>query len=313
MSFALSRPLPEFHGFGYRIAQIENNTHCNYKCWFCPNAYDKPAPKECMDLELFRKILLEIRSVYTPWELNDISFATYNEPNLDDTFKEKLQLMTDMGFQYEHISNGSMVTTELTDWLIENPQNIKQFRLNIPTMDEKRWKDMTGSSTAVLYRMYYQLMYLFENSPKLNFPISVIVNGDGSQDHKQEFMKVYQKFQRCPPGINFTMTGLIDRAGTLDGVSCETQELNRGPIDWEDQPTRCNAGYFENLYFGVKGNVFYCCHDFHQDYSCGNIIDTPLKELLSSEAYQTQKTRFQQDFCRKCEQARPLENVNEQA
>ena len=313
MSSALSRPLPEFHGFGYRIAQIENNTHCNYKCWFCPNAYDTPAPKECMDLELFRKILLEIRSVYNIWELNDISFATYNEPNLDNTFKEKLQLMTDMGFQYEHISNGSMVTTELTDWLIENPQNIKQFRLNIPTMDEKRWKDMTGASTAVLYRMYYQLMYLFENSPKLNFPITVIVNGDGSEDHKQEFMKVYQKFQRCPPGINFTMTGLIDRAGTLDGVSCETQELNRGPIDWEDQPTRCNAGYFENLYFGVKGNVFYCCHDFHQDYSCGSIIDTPLKELLSSGAYQTQKERFQKDFCRKCEQARPLENINEQS
>ena len=313
MTSTLSRPLPEFHGFGYRIAQIENNTHCNYKCWFCPNAYDKPAPKECMDIELFRKILLEIRSVYTPWELNDISFATYNEPNLDHTFKEKLQLMTDMGFQYEHISNGSMITTELTDWLIENPQNIKQFRLNIPTMDEKRWKDMTGSSTAVLYRMYYQLMYLFENAPRLNFPITVIVNGDGSEDHKQEFMKVYQKFQRCPPGINFSMTGLIDRAGTLEGAHCETQELNRGPIDWKDQPTRCNAGYFDNLYFGVKGNVFYCCHDFHQDYSCGNINDTPLKELLSSEAYQTQKERFQKDFCRKCEQARSLENVNEQS
>ena len=313
MSSALSRPLPEFHGFGYRIAQIENNTHCNYKCWFCPNAYDTPAPKECMDIEMFRKILSEIRSVYAPWELNDISFATYNEPNLDDTFKDKLQLMTDMGFQYEHISNGSMVTTELTDWLIENPQNIKQFRLNIPTMDEKRWKDMTGSSTAVLYRMYYQLMYLFENSQRLNFPITVIVNGDGSQNHKEEFMKVYQKFQRCPPGINFSMTGLIDRAGTLDGANCETQQLDRGPIDWGEQPTQCSAGYFDNLYFGVKGNVFYCCHDFHQDYSCGNINDTPLKELLSSEAYQTQKQRFQQDFCRKCEQARPLENVNEQA
>ena len=179
MTSALSRPLPEFHGFGYRIAQIENNTHCNYKCWFCPNAYDKPAPKECMTLEQFRKILTEIRSVYTPWELNDISFATYNEPNLDDTFKEKLQLMTDLGFEYEHISNGSMITTELTDWLIENPQKIKQFRLNIPTMDEKKWKDITGSSTAVLYRMYYQLMYLFENSQRLNFPITVIVNGDG--------------------------------------------------------------------------------------------------------------------------------------
>ena len=231
MSSALSRPLPEFHGFGYRIAQIENNTHCNYKCWFCPNAYDKPAPKECMTLEQFRKILTEIRSVYTPWELNDVSFATYNEPNLDDGFKEKLQLMTDMGFNYEHISNGSMVTTELTDWLIENPQKIKQFRLNIPTLDEKKWKDITGASTAVMYRMYYQLMYLFENSQRLNFPITVIVNGDGSASHKEEFMKVYQKFQRCPPGINFSMTGLIDRAGTLEGVECETQKIPTGAID----------------------------------------------------------------------------------
>ena len=30
---------------------------------------------------------------------------------------------------------------------------------------------------------------------------------------------------------------------------------------------------------------------------------------MSSEAYETQKLRFQQDFCRKCEQARPLEKV----
>ena len=267
MSSALARPLPEFHGFGYRIAQIENNTHCNYKCWFCPNAYDKPAPKECMTLEQFGKILTEIRSVYTPWELNDVSFATYNEPNLDDGFKEKLQLMTDMGFNYEHISNGSMVTTELTDWLIENPQNIKNFRLNIPTLDEKKWKDITGASTAVMYRMYYQLMYLFENSQRLNFPITVIVNGDGSESHKEEFMKVYQKFQRCPPGINFSMTGLIDRAGTLEGAECETQKIPTGAIDWGDNPLRCNAGYFENLYFGIKGNVFYCCHDYHQEYS----------------------------------------------
>ena len=59
-SSELARPLPDFHGFGYKIAQIENNTHCNYKCWFCPNAYDTPAPKECMSLDLFKKILTEI-------------------------------------------------------------------------------------------------------------------------------------------------------------------------------------------------------------------------------------------------------------
>ena len=103
--------------------------------------------------------------------------------------------MTNAGFKYEHISNGSMITTELTDFLLDNPQNIRQFRLNIPTLNEKKWKDMTGSSLAVMYRMFYQLHYLFERAEYLNFPITVIVNGDGSEDHKQEFMKVYQKFQ----------------------------------------------------------------------------------------------------------------------
>ena len=309
-SSELARPLPEFHGFNYRIAQIENNTHCNYKCWFCPNAYDTPAPKECMDLELFATILREIRTVYTPWELNDISFATYNEPNLDDTFTHKLQLMTHMGYQYEHISNGSMITTELTDFLIKHPQNIKNFRLNIPTLDEKKWKDITGASLAVMYRMFYQLHYLFERASQLNFGISVIVNGDGSEDHKQEFMKVYQKFAHFK-GIKLSMTGLIDRAGTLEGAECETQKLPTGAIDWGDQPLRCNADYFDNLYFGIKGNVFYCCHDYHQDYSCGNINETPLRELLKSDNYYKQKQRFMHDFCRKCEQARPLENVNQ--
>ena len=77
---------------------------------------------------------------------------------------------------------------------------------------------MTGSSVAVMYRMFYQLSYLFERAQYLNFPISVIVNGDGSEDHKQEFMKAYQKFQHTK-NINFSMTGLIDRAGTLEGLS----------------------------------------------------------------------------------------------
>ena len=76
--------------------------------------------------------------------------------------------------------------------------------------------------------------------PYLNFPISVIVNGDGGEDHKQEFMKVYQKFQHTK-NINFSMTGLIDRSGTLEGAECETQKIPTGAIDWGDQPLRCNA------------------------------------------------------------------------
>ena len=157
--------------------------------------------------------------------------------------------------------------------------------------------------------MFYQLDYLFSRASQLNFGITVIVNGDGSASHKEEFMKVVQKFNHHK-GINLSMTGLIDRAGQLSEAECETQKMASGEIDWGDQPLRCNADYFDNLYFGIKGNVFYCCHDYHQAYSCGNIHETPLRELLNSENYQIQKQRFMKDFCRKCEQARPLQTVN---
>ena len=40
----------------------------------------------------------------------------------------------------------------------------------------------------------YQLHYLFDRASQLNFPITVIVNGDASEDHKQEFQTVYQIF-----------------------------------------------------------------------------------------------------------------------
>ena len=68
-----------------------------------------------MSLDLFKKILNGIRSMYQPWKLDGVSFATNNEPNLDDKFTKNLQIMTNMGFKYEHISDGKMITTELTD------------------------------------------------------------------------------------------------------------------------------------------------------------------------------------------------------
>jgi len=310
-SIAQSPSMPEFRGFGYKMAQIENNTHCNYKCWFCPNAYNTPAPRavECMDIELFRKILLEIRSVYTAQELNEIHFSTYNEPNLDKTFKEKLQIMTDMGFEYEHVSNGSMITTELTNWLIEHPQAIKKFRLNIPTLDEKKWTDVTGASLSVMYRMYYQLMYLFQRVKKLNFPITVIVNGDGSEGHKEEFVKVLRKFQGVTEGITFEMTGLVNRAGRLEDAECKNQKIRHGEVDWGETPVKCTVGYLDNLYFGIKGNVYYCTHDYRQDFSYGNINEAPLAELLKPENYKKQKKEFVFEFCRKCEQASPHKQV----
>ena len=286
----------------FRIAQIENNTNCNWRCWFCQNAhYDVPKTQH-MDLEFFRHILREIRSVYTPRELNVISFSVYNEPTLDPTFKEKLQIMTDMGFSYWFLSNGSGMTKELVDFLIRYPQNIYDVRLNIPTMDEEDWKATTGTTVKMMYKQYYELCYFFERTDRLNFPITVMVNGDGSDSHKKTFLSVYEKFKRFN-NIQLSMTGLVDRAEMLKGVKTDKQSMPHSSVDYKGKKLACGMNYFNNLYFGIDGNVYFCCHDYFQKYSFGSVNDKPLKELIESDERAIQMARFNDDFCSKCTQA----------
>ena len=285
-----------------RVAQIENNTNCNWRCWFCQNAHYDVSKTQHMDLEFFKHILREVRSVYTPRELNVISFSVYNEPTLDPTFKEKLQIMTDMGFSYWFLSNGSGMTKELVDFLIEYPQNIYDVRLNIPTMDEDDWKAITGTTVKMMYKQYYELCYFFERTDRLNFPITVMVNGDGSDSHKKTFLSVYEKFKRFN-NIQLSMTGLVDRAEMLKGVKTDKQSMPHSSVDYKGKKLACGMNYFENLYFGIDGNVYFCCHDYFQKYSFGSVKDKPLKELIESDERATQMARFNDDFCAKCSQA----------
>jgi|TARA_R110000824_G_scaffold15267_1_gene64367 radical SAM protein with 4Fe4S-binding SPASM domain len=286
----------------FRIAQIENNTNCNWRCWFCQNAHYDVPKTQYMDLDFFRHILREIRSVYTPRELNVISFSVYNEPTLDPTFKEKLQIMTDMGFNYWFLSNGSGMTKELVDFLIEYPQNIYDVRLNIPTMDEDDWKAITGTTVKMMYKQYYELCYFFERTDRLNFPITVMVNGDGSDSHKKTFLSVYEKFKRFN-NLHVSMTGLVDRAEMLKGVKTDKQSMPHSSVDYKGKTLTCGMNYFNNLYFGIEGNVYFCCHDYFQKYSFGSVKDKPLKELIQSDERATQMARFNDDFCSKCSQA----------
>ena len=47
--------------------------------------------------------------------------------------------------------------------------------------------------------------------------------------------RVYESISKVSThkNINFRLTGLIDRAGTLEGAECETQKIPTGAIDWE--------------------------------------------------------------------------------
>ena len=104
------------------------------------------------------------------------------------------------------------------------------------------------------------------------------------------------------------MTGLIDRAGTLEGAECETQKL----------PDRCNRLGI-NLFGAMQVTLITYTLVLKEMYFTAAmtiikiivvVIYTKLhlKDLLNSDSYHKQKQRFMHDFCRKCEQAKSSTN-----
>ena len=278
-----------------RMAQIENNTHCNYRCWFCQNRYYVRPPKKVMDMGLFEVILRSIRNAYSPEELNVTSFSVYNEPTLDPYFLKRIQMMTRMDFQHMCAINGSNLTKDLVDALAT--ENITEFRINLPTTNRDDARKVMGISPKFHDKVLDRLDYLFEVMSQAEIPCKLMVNGNGTLDHQQTFKEAIDRFKHRK--LEMSMTAIVNRAGMLDHVV--EGKIDRGDI--QPRLVGCGMNYFENLYFGIKGNLYVCCHDYYQKYTYGNINERPLAGLLRSDERKETIDRFKKEWCRHCSES----------
>jgi len=274
-----------------RIVQIENNTHCNYSCWFCQNRYYVRPKKRMMDMDLFEHILEEVRTVYTKEELNIVTFSVYNEPTLDPHFLDRLRMMTEMGFIHQFVSNGSHITKEMVNAIIEEELNVDCFRLNVPTINPKECQKIVGINAEYLDKILKRLDYTCDEVSKADIPISIMVNGNGTMDHKNTFYEVVDRFNKYK--VDFSMTAISNRAGMLDHII-------EGKIDHLYGHLNCRMNYFDNLYIGVDGNLYVCCNDYYQEYSFGNLQRESLKDLLESKERDGMIKKYITDWCKHC-------------
>jgi radical SAM protein with 4Fe4S-binding SPASM domain len=245
-----------------------------------------------MDINLFEYILKEIRKTYTKEELNVTAFSVYNEPTLDPLFMDRLRMMTDMGFTHLCVTNGSNFTKKLVDTIAENKFNILQFFINLPTVSGEEARKIMGISSNYLEKVLERLDYLLKKINTTAIPVKITVNGNGSLDHKNTFLEVCKRFAYY--GTEVTMLRVINRAGMLENII--QSKIDRGP----HKDLTCRKQYFEHLYFGVKGNIYLCCHDYYQTYSYGNITEKPLRKLIDSDERKNTIKEFKRNFCRYC-------------
>lgn len=248
-----------------------------------------------MDMDLFEYILKQIRKVYTREELNVTAFSVYNEPTLDPLFVDRLRMMTNMGFTHLCVANGSNFTKKLVDIIAEEKFNIMQFCINLPTVNKKEAGKVMGISSNYFDKVLGRLDYFFKRMHAIGVTVRILMNGNGSADHENTYLDVCKRF--AYHNFEFSMSKLVNRAGMLDHII--EGKIDRGP----DKDLTCSKQYFKHLYFGIRGNIYLCCHDYNQTYSYGNIMKRPLKELIESDERKTAIKEYKKYFCRYCSES----------
>jgi radical SAM protein with 4Fe4S-binding SPASM domain len=282
------------------IAQIETNTFCNHKCWYCQNAHYKNPTSQVMAMGLFETILKNISAAFPRTRLKTVSFAAYNEPTLDPFFKDRLRMLSQYGFDYWFITNGSRMTTSLVDFITREKPSISCFHINLPAIDPDEYQRATAAPAQDISQIQENLARLFENQRRIGQAMTIIVHGKGDDVHTKNFRRMKEFWRNYPVRVVFQ--GVMNRAGMLDHIAGP-------PIDHHSDKVWCTARYFENLYIGVTGNLYLCCHDYYQKYSFGNMTDDSLAILLASKERRAMLRKFTHDFCHHCSFAVKFEDI----
>jgi radical SAM protein with 4Fe4S-binding SPASM domain len=244
-----------------------------------------------MAMELFEAILKDISAAFPKTRLKTVSFAAYNEPTLDPLFKDRLRMLSQYGFDYWFITNGSRMTADLVDFINREKPPITCFHINLPAIDPEEYQRATAAPAQNISQIRENLAYLFKNRGETGPAMTIIVHGKGDDIHIKNFKRMKEFWKAYPVEVVFQ--GVMNRAGMLDHIAGP-------PVDHGTDKVCCTARYFENLYIGVKGNLYLCCHDYYQKYSFGKLADEALEILFAAKKRKDMLRKFTHDFCRHC-------------
>src|SRR5262249_49799822 len=93
--------------YRYDRASIEINSHCNYRCVFCPVA-TAPPPKRVMDPALYDLICRRVAEA----GIGIVVLNHYGEPSLDPHLVDRVRVARDHGLTVDLYSNVSRLDGE---------------------------------------------------------------------------------------------------------------------------------------------------------------------------------------------------------
>lgn len=276
-----------------KYVSLEAHTVCNQSCYFCPVAYG-PREKYFMPTEQYQDILRQL-SVYKK-TIEGVIMISYNEPTIDPRFVEQVRMIKDAGLPPAALSNGSGLTPEKADGLVELG-GLRFLSINISTLDRNKYKKDRGGDH--LQQVLHNLDYAKDK--QLAEEMDMVVLGTGDARHQSDFEEIKERF--AGSRFNVKYFEVNDRAGILDvGIKVEdTKKKLKGCDLVGSRP-------LQHLHITPHGKCVLCCQDYSEGHIVGDLSKQTVHEILTGPAMKLMRRwiygyeQAPDDFiCRSCE------------
>ena len=267
----------------YKKIYIEITNKCNLNCSFCSKI---KRPKREMNLNEFKEILNKIHN-YTDY----IYLHIKGEPLLNNNIIDMINEAAKYNLKVNLTTNGMLFSKYAKE--LGNCKNLNKinFSLHCENNKENYFADIFNNvkyldkKTTVIYRIWTL------NNNELDKKSTEIV-------------------EKIKEAYNLS-TETVDRIKKDNNIkiSSTTYVDKDNEFNWPKITNHKSCGYCYALktHIGilVDGTVVPCCLDGEGIINLGNIFNSNLEEIISSERYQTLKKSFQdrnpsEELCKSC-------------
>lgn len=256
------------HEYRLRYVSLETSASCTQGCYFCPVGI-APRPAGLMPTELFEAIVGQLTAHRETIE--GVGLSNYNEPTADRRFVDQVATLHAHRLPPAVLSNASTFTPDKVDAVIELG-GLSYLGINISTLDRDRYRRDRGKDH--LPRVLANLDYM-KDKP-LAETMALVVLGHDDDAHRAEIAALEERFA----GSNFVVRpfDIMDRAGWLDtGLGPDDpHRILRGCENLGSRP-------LEHIHITAAGAVVFCCEDYDEVHTVGDLTRQSVDEVLSSD------------------------------
>lgn len=285
------------------VVQIFPIYACNFKCRYC--IFSLPKEKRgfisdvvSMDLALFKKCADEMAKF--PEKIKVLRFVGIGEPLLHKQIVEMISyaVKKDIAWTVELLTNGSLLTPEMSDRLIG--AGLSRLVVSIQGITAEKYREVS-SVDLDMEKLVENLRYFYEHRGNIRMYLKIV---DIALDSDRDRDKFYLLFGDITETIGVENTVPIHEGVLYSGILKDKgKELTQFGFPVQDVPV-CPQPFF-TMQINPDGNVV-PCFSFEYPEIIGNVITESAFDIWNGGSFRKFRrkmldgVRFASEICSSC-------------